>query len=337
MSKTLITGATGFIGSAVVRELLDAGHEVRALIRKTSDTRNIDGLDLERVYGDIRDEESVQAALKGCDTLFHTAALYTTWLPESKTIYEINVEGTKNVLRAALEAGVEKVVYTSTAGVIGKNADGSLPNEETPFNLWDVSGHYIRSKYMAEQEALRICREEGLPAVIVNPTLPIGPRDVRPTPNGQMILDFLSRRLPGYVEGGFNLVAVEDVAKGHLLAAERGRIGERYILGYRNMTLKEMFELLEKLTGIPAPRLRLPYSLTLAGAYTLEGIARLTGKPPLINVDSIRTSHLTLHYDCSKAVRELGMPQTSVEEAIRRAVEWFRKNGYVKKEADERR
>ena len=330
MPKTLITGATGFIGSAVVRELLAAGQEVRALIRKTSDRRNIEGLDLERFYGDIRDEESVRAALKGCDMLFHAAALYATWLPDNKVIYEINVEGTKNVLRAALQAGVEKVVYTSTAGVIGKTADGSLPDEETPFNLWAVSGHYIRSKYLAEQEALRFCREEGLPVVIVNPTLPIGPRDLRPTPNGQMILDFLNRRLPGYVEGGFNLVAVEDVARGHFLAAEKGRVGERYILGNVNMTLKEMFALLEKITGIPAPKRKLPYRLTLAGAYLLEDLARLTGKPPLINVDSIRTSHLTLHYDCSKAVRELGLPQSSVEEAIRRAVEWFRQNGYVR-------
>ncbi len=330
MAKTLVTGATGFIGSAVVRELLAAGQEVRVLVRETSDTRNIDGLDVERVQGDIRDVDSMPAALKGCHRVYHTAALYATWPSEPEIFHQVNVEGTRNVLRAALEAGVKRVVYTSTASIIGKTADGSLPNEETPFNLWEMTGPYIRTKHLAEMEAFRICRKEGLPVVAVNPTMPLGPRDVRPTPNGRMILNFLERRLPGYMPGGFNLVAVEDVAKGHLLAAEKGQVGQRYILGNANMTMKEIFALLERVTGIPAPPLPLPYALVLIGAYAMEALANLiTKQPPVMDVESVRLSHLTLHYDCSRAVRELGLPQTSVEEAVRRAVDWFRQNGYV--------
>lgn len=329
MGKTLVTGATGFIGSAVVRELLAAGHAVRVLVRQTSDTRNIDELDVERVQGDIRDVDAVQAALKGCDRLYHAAALYATWVPDPDIFHQVNVEGTRNVLRAALEAGVERVVYTSTAGIIGKTADGSLPNEDTPFNLWEVSGPYVRTKHLAEMEAFRMYHKEGLPVVAVNPTWPIGPHDVRPTPNGRTILDFLKRRLPGYMPGGFNLVAVEDVAKGHLLAAEKGQVGQRYILGNANMTLQEIFALLERVTGIPAPRLPLPYPLVLIGAYAMETLANLTKRPPLLDVEGVRLSHLTLHYDCSRAVRELGLAQTSVEEAVRRAVDWFRQNGYV--------
>ncbi len=329
MAKTLVTGATGFIGSAVVRALLAAGQEVRALVRRTSDTRNIDGLDVERVQGDIRDVDSVRAALKGCDRLYHTAALYATWVPDPEIFHQVNVEGTRNVLRAALETGVERVVYTSTASIIGKTADGSLPNEDTPFNLWEVTGPYIHTKHLAEMEAFRMCRKEGLPVVAVNPPFPIGPRDLRPTPTGRMILDFLKRRLPGYMPGGFNLVAVEDVAKGHLLAAEKGQVGQRYILGHANMTLQEIFALLERVTGIPAPRLPLPYPLVLIGAYAMEALATITRRPPLLDVEGVRQTHLTLHYDCSRAVRELGLPQTSVEEAVRRAVDWFRQNGYV--------
>ncbi len=331
MSKILITGGTGFVGSALVRELLADGHEVRILLRETSDTRNIDGLDLERVYGDIRDKESVRAALKGCDVLYHAAALYATWVPDSRVLYEINVEGTKNVLRAALEAGVERVIYTSTGGTVGKTEDGSLPNEDTPFNLWDVSGHYIRSKYLAEVEALKICREEGLPLVVVNPTILIGPRDRRPTPSGQTVVDFLKRRIPGYLlHGGLNLVAVEDVARGHVLAAQKGRAGERYILGCANLALKDFFALLERISGVKAPSLPVPYPLALTMAYGYETVARwITKRTPLITVESIWTSHRPYYFDCSKAVRELGMPQTPIEDAIRRAIDWFRENGYA--------
>jgi|Deesub1362B_J571_1020462.scaffolds.fasta_scaffold03768_2 dihydroflavonol-4-reductase len=328
--KSLVTGATGFIGSAVVRELLARGQEVRVLVREQSDTSNIEGLDVEVAYGDVRDAEAVREAMRGCDVCYHLAAIYKMWLPNPKVLYDVNVGGTKNVLRAALEEGVGRVVYTSTAGFI-VSKEGRLANEKTPVDLSLVHGHYLRSKYLAELEAMKVYRE-GLPLVVVNPTLPLGPRDRRPTPSGKMVIEFLRRRIPGYLDGGLNLIAVEDVASGHFLAAEKGKVGERYILGNNdgNLSLKEIFALLEKVSGVPAPRIPLPYPLALLTAYGYEAFAKfITKREPLVNVANVKASHQTLHYDCSKAVEELGLPQTPVEDAVRRAVEWYREQGYV--------
>ncbi len=256
--KTLVTGATGFIGSSLVRELLKDGVEVRVLVRETSDTRNIDGLDVEKAYGDIRDSESMKSALKGCDTFYQTAALYTFWAPNSKVFYAINVEGAKTALNAALEQGVEKVVYTSTIATIGAHGADSPANEEAEFNLWETGDHYCRSKYLGEVEALNICKK-GLPLVIVNPAMVIGVRDIKPTPSGKMIVDVINKKMPGYIDGGMNLVDVEDVARGHILAAQKGRIGERYILNNENLPVDYYFRSIGEISGVEPPKLKIPH------------------------------------------------------------------------------
>jgi dihydroflavonol-4-reductase len=256
--KALVAGATGFMGSSIVRELLKDGVEVKVLVRENSDTRNIDGLDVEKAYGDIRDGESVKGALQGCDTFYQTAALYAHWMPDNKVFYDINVEGTKTALTAALEQGVEKVVYTSTIGTIGISTAGKPLNEDAEFNLWGTGHHYTRSKYLGELEAKKLC-EKGLPLVIVNPTIVIGVRDIKPTPSGQTILAVLNKQIPGYMDSGGNYIDVEDVARGHILAAQKGRIGERYILGNENMTFKDFYGLIGEVSGVAPPRMKMPY------------------------------------------------------------------------------
>lgn len=327
--KALVTGATGFIGSTLVRELLKDGREVKVLVRENSDTRNIDGLEVERCYGDIRDGESVEAALKGCDTFYQTAALYSFWEPDSRVFYDINVEGTKTALNAALKQGVEKVVYTSSMAAIGCHGPECLANEQSAFNLQKSGEHYTISKYLGEVEALRFCAK-GLPTVVVNPCMVIGVRDIKPTPSGQMTVDILNKRMPVCINTGLNLVDVEDVARGHILAARKGRVGERYILGNENMTQIDYFRLIGEVSGVEPPTLKLPHSAALAVSYVYQAIANITKKRPLATPGVVRINSKYWYFDCSKAVNELGFRQTPIKTTVEKAVNWFRENGYVK-------
>ena len=327
--KTLVTGATGLIGSSVVRELLKDGVEVRVLVRENSDTRNIDGLDVEKAYGDIRDGDSLKVALKGCDTFYQTAALYAFWAPNSREFYNINVEGTKTALNAALEQGIEKVVYTSTAGTIGRHGAKSPANERSEFNLWDTGDHYFRSKYLGEVEAMKIC-DKGLPLVVVNPSGPIGVRDIKPTPTGRMIVDVLNKKMPGYIDGGMNFIDVEDVGRGHILAAQKGKVGERYILGNENLPYEEYFRLVAEAGGVKPPKFKMPYPFAIAMGYLFGFAANITRKPPLMTPTIVRAGRGYFYFDVSKAVNELGLPQTPIRTTIEKAVNWFRENGYVK-------
>lgn len=328
--KALVTGATGFIGGNLTRELLKQGYRVRTLVRKESQQKNIQGLDIEVVYGDLRDRLSLDKALDGCDVLFHVAAAYTFWTPLPQAIYETNVTGTENILAAAQASGVKKVVYTSTESTIGI-ANGCLGTEEMEASPDHLPGHYKKSKCLAERLALKVCRE-GLPLVVVNPTMPIGAWDIKPTPSGQVTVDYLNRKMPAYVNTGLNVVDVVDVAKGHILALEKGRTGERYILGNKNLTLREIFAILERITGIKAPQLNIPLWLAQGAAYIDEFISgKIWNKPPRIPVSAVRAASKFRHFDCSKAVRELGFPQTPVEESFEKAVRWFRENGYVRR------
>jgi dihydroflavonol-4-reductase len=320
--KVLVTGGTGFIGSSIVRALLLAGHHVRALVREGADTRNLAGLDIERVTGDITDPESLTAAIRGCTHVFHAAALYSFWVTQPGLIERVNVGGTRNVLQAALDAGVERVVYTSSVAALAVPSRDRPVDEATPVDPSAIIGAYKRSKYAAEQVALEYAAK-GLPVVIVNPSFPVGPGDIKPTPTGQTILDFINHRLPAYVDTGMNVVDVEDVAQGHLLAAEKGKIGERYILGGRNMSMREFLGVLEKITGIPAPRVRLPYAPLLALSYVNAAWCRMTKSTPRMTPDTIRMSRHYMYYDPSKAINELGMPQTPPEVALKKAVDWF--------------
>jgi len=327
--RALVTGATGFVGSSLVRELLKGGVEVRVVVRKSSDTSSLDGLEVDLAYGDILDAESVRMAVMDCDTLYHTAALYAFWVPKSKVLYDINVEGTKNVLNAALTSGVGKAVYTSSVAAVGAHGAEEPANEEVEFNLWKTGDHYSRSKYLAELEALKIC-QKGLPLVIVNPGMVIGVRDTRPTPSGKLMLDVLNRKMPGYIEGGINLVDVKDVARGHIQAAEKGRVGERYILGNENMSLSEYYRLIGEVAGIKRPGRRIPYPVALLLGYAYQVMARVTKRPPIVTAPMVRIASKYSYFDCSKAVNELGMPQTPIRETIEKAVAWFRENGYVR-------
>jgi dihydroflavonol-4-reductase len=326
---SLITGTTGFVGAAVVRHLLEAGDNVKALVRKESDLGNLHGLKLELVYGDLRDKDSLRRAIKGCQRLYHVAASYSLWTPNPKILYESNVDGTQNILEAAEETGLEKIVYTSTVGALAVPKEGGPGNEETPVVFDEIVGHYKRSKYLAEQVALRMAKS-GLPVVIVNPSAPIGPRDIKPTPTGKMIVDFLKGLMLAYIDTGMNLVDVDDVAAGHLLAAEKGRIGEKYILGHRNMSLKEICDLMSRISGIAAPRIKIPREVVLPLAYVNKWISDyITRKPPLIPLDGIRMAKKYMHYDSIKAIKEIGLPQTPIEVAMEKAIKWFKDNRYV--------
>jgi len=327
--KKLVTGSTGFIGSAIVRELIKDGEEVKVLIRQTSDTRNIDKLNVERVYGDIRDGDSMKRALKGCDTLYFTAAYFAHWAPDPELLYEVNVGGTKASLKAALEVGVEKVVYTSTNNAIASS--GPVPtNEEKAFDYWKAGDHYSMSKYIAENEA-RIFIMRGLPVVMVNPTLVIGTNDIKPSPSGQMIIDVVKQKMPGYIDGGINIIDVEDVARGHILAAKKGRIGERYLFGNENITVSNYFKLIADIAGVKPPTIKIPYNLALVLGYVFEFGAFITKKPPVVTASEVKIGKMTEWYDCSKAVNELGLPQTPIHMTIKKALNWFRENGYLTK------
>jgi dihydroflavonol-4-reductase len=327
--KTLVTGGTGFVGANVVRALLKRGVEVRALVRPRSDTGNLDSLEVELVAGDLRDRGSLEAALDGCDMLYHVAAMYALWARNPREIYDSNVTGTINILEAAGQAGVQKIVYTSSVATIGLPKDGTPGTEEVPLPPEDMVSDYKRSKYLAEQEVLKYA-QRGLPVVIVNPSFPVGAWDVKPTPSGQIIVNFLRGKIPAYVDTGLNVVDVEDVALGHVLAAERGRIGERYILGHTNLTLPELFQLLAQVSGMNAPRIRIPYGFAYLSACASEFVARtITHKPPFATLAGVKLSRKRMFFDPSKAVQELGLPQTPVIEALSKAVQWFRAHGYA--------
>ena len=326
--KALVTGASGFIGGAVVRALVASGVHVRVTARPGNDMRHLAGVPMERVEGDLRNKESLLRALDGCGRLYHVAAHYALWAKDPSIFYDVNVAGTRNLLEAAREAGIERTVYCSTIGAIGLPPGGGLGTETTPVALNQMAGHYKRSKYLAEQEVLKLARE-GLPVVIVNPSAPVGAGDVKPTPTGQVIVDFMKGRMPAYIETGMNLVDVDDVATGHLLAMEKGRLGERYILGNRNLLLREVFEILSGLTGVKAPALKLPRLAILPLAYVNEWMSSLTGNQPRIPLEGVRMAKYKMHYDCSKAIKELGLPQTPVEVALGKAVKWFYDHGYV--------
>ncbi len=324
----LVTGGTGFVGTHVVRALLARGRAVRCLVRRGSRRDNLAGLDVEIVEGDLTDFASLSRAAKGVSTLYHVAADYRLWARHRGDLHRCNVEGTENVLRAAADAGVEKVVYTSSVAALGL-VEGGSADEATPVVRDRIIGDYKKSKYDAERVA-DAWAGKGLPVVIVNPSTPIGERDIKPTPTGQMIVDFLNRKMPAYVDTGLNLVDVRDVAEGHLLAAEKGKVGERYILGNRNMTLKEILDALSALTGIPSPTVKLPHWIPFAAAAIDTAFARVSWRAPHVSIDSVRMSTHRMFFDASKAVRELGLPQTPVEEALGRAVSWFRESGYLR-------
>ncbi len=325
----LLTGASGFVGSAVLRHLVRAGHRVRALVRPDSDRRNLDGVPVEIAVGDLRDRASLERAAAGCSGLFHVAADYRLWTPKPDEIYQTNVSGTRELMRAAATAGVERIVYTSSVATLGLAADGTPADETTASAIDDMIGHYKRSKFLAEAEVRKLAGDEGLPVVIVNPSTPVGPRDIKPTPTGRMIVEAAAGRMPAFVDTGLNLVHVDDVAAGHLLAYERGAVGERYILGGDNMTLREILRDIAAIAGRRPPRVRLPHGLVAPIAYVAEAWARLGGGEPFVTVDGVRMARKLMFFSSQKAMDALGFRPRPAAEGLRDAVEWYRLNGYL--------
>jgi dihydroflavonol-4-reductase len=327
--NVFVTGGTGFVGGAVVRRLLEAAHTVRALVRSGTNTRQLDGLPIERIKGDLADADSLRRGMTGCDWVFHVAALYSYWGHPWEEFYQTNVEGTRRVLEIAGDTGARRIVYTSSIATLGLPTGDMPADEDTPVTLAEKIGHYKRSKFMAE-EAARDFARRGLPVVIVNPAAPVGVGDHKPTATGQMIVDFLNGKMFGYVDTGMNIVDVEDVAAGHLLAAERGRVGERYILGGENLTLKQVLDLLSEVSGLPQVRLHIPHSIALAWSYVDVTLARLNPRHiPAATPEKVRLSRQKEYYDSSKAARELGYTFVPAREALRKSVAWYRANGYV--------
>ena len=335
--KCFVTGASGFIGSNLVQELLGRGHRVKALLRPRTEERGLLGQKFERVAGDLSDRRLLEREISGCDWCFHVAASYHLWLRNYAPMYAANVEGTRNVLEAAGRAGCQKIVYTSTVGCIGlpveKNGTVVPSTEADVLTEAQLTNDYKRSKFQAEAVAMELYRKNGLPIIIVNPSAPVGPGDVKPTPTGQVIVDFLNRRLPAYLDTGLNWVHVRDVAVGNILAAEKGRLGQRYILGNAtgNWTMQQTLAVLEKITGVPAPKRKIPYWLAYRVAEVSEGIAFFTGKAPRATLAGVRMAKYKMWFNPGKAIRELGLPQTPPEQAFTDAVTWFRANGYVRK------
>ena len=327
--KILVTGAAGFLGSHVTRQLVARGADVRVLLRPSSNNRAIADLALEYVTGDLRDPASLERALAGVQRVFHVAADYRLWSKRSQDIYDSNVAGTKNLLEAAKRAGVEQFIYTSTVATIAVDRP-EPPNESTDAKLDEMVGHYKRSKWLAEKEVLDAARN-GFPAIVAMPTTPVGPWDWKPTPTGKIILDFLNGKMPGYVETGLNFVGVEECAAGHLLVAAKGKVGERYLLGGENLTLKALLDTLSRITGLSAPKLKIPHGLALGVAYANTLFSRLVGREPSIPVEGVKIARHMMFVDCSRSQRELGFKAGPVSAALERAVRWYEVNGYIDK------
>ena len=329
-----VTGATGFLGSHVARVLAEQGADLRLLVRASSDLRNIEGLNADRVIGDLRDGPSISKALSGCDVVFHVAADYRLWVRDPEQMHWSNVEGTRYLLWAAQKQGVRRVVYTSSVATMGfasgvDSKSGQVADEYSPVGLGDMIGHYKRSKFMAEEIAIEAARSGG-DVVIVNPTTPIGERDIKPTPTGRIVVDFLKKKFPAYVETGLNLVDATECARGHIQALEKGRSGARYILGGENLTLKQILDRLAAITGLKSPTVKLPYAFALATAVVDEMVTgRLLGREPRATIDAVRMGRKMMFVTSSKAERELGWRTVPVDAALRRSVEWFRANGYA--------
>jgi dihydroflavonol-4-reductase len=330
MKKALVTGAAGFIGSNLVRVLLNEGIEVRAMILPGEKQKNLEGLDIEKKDGDVLDPSSLDNALQGCDTLFHLAAIYSIWKKDRSVFYKVNLQGSRNMLWAAKRAGVEKVVYTSSIAGLGLNSGSALSDEETEFNLYGEANDYILTKYLSQEEALTFARE-GLPLVVVNPCFPFGEGDVAPTPTGRMIIDTVNGLNPFYFKGGMNVVDVRDVAVGHLLAAEKGEVGEKYILGNQNFTVRQLFKLVGKKAGVRAAYIPMSVSLSKPIGYLMEKMAERSGRTPMTTSKEIPLMARYLFYDVSKAKDKLGLELTPIEESLERSIEWFRREGYIKK------
>jgi dihydroflavonol-4-reductase len=327
--QAFVTGATGFLGSHVARVLCEQGAKLRLLVRATSNLKNLQELPAETVTGDLRDPVSLEKAMAGCDTVFHVAADYRLWVRDPQEMYRSNVDGTRSLLQAARKNDVRRLVYTSSVATIGFRTNGSLADEDSPVSVSDMIGHYKRSKFMAEQVALEAGRS-GMHVVTVNPTTPVGEGDVKPTPTGRIVLDFLKRKFPAYVETGLNLVDVRECARGHLAALERGTPGHRYILGGENLTLKQILDKLAGITGLPSPKVKLPYIFAFATGVIDETITgRMLNKEPRATIDAVRMGKKMMFATSAKAERELGWKIVPVNDALRRAVEWFRANGYV--------
>jgi dihydroflavonol-4-reductase len=332
--KAFVTGATGFLGSHVARVLAEQGAELRLLVRPTSDLRNLEGLNADRVIGDLRDAATLEKVLSGCDALFHVAADYRLWVRDPDEMYRSNVEGTRSLLDAARKQGVRRIVYTSSVATMGFTSSvtsnhGNVADEQSPVGIADMIGPYKRSKFLAEQVALKAARS-GADVVVVNPTTPIGERDIKPTPSGRIVVDFLKRKFPAYVETGLNLVDATECARGHIQALEKGRAGERYILGGENLTLKQILDRLGAITGLPSPSVKLPYFFAFATGVVDEMVTgRLLGREPRATIDAVRMGRKMMFVSSAKAERELGWRTVAVEGALRRSVDWFRSNGYV--------
>jgi dihydroflavonol-4-reductase len=327
--KAFVTGATGFLGCHVAGVLGEQGAELRLLVRPTSNLKNLEGLKAETATGDLRDSASLERAMAGCDTVFHVAADYRLWVRDPAEMYRSNVEGTRTILEAARKAGVRCVVYTSSVATIGFTGNGHPADEDSPVALADMIGHYKRSKFMAEQIAMEAGRG-GMRVVTVNPTTPVGEQDIKPTPTGRIVVDFLKRKFPAYVETGLNLVDVRECAHGHIAAMEKGKSGARYILGGENLTLKQILDKLAAISGLPSPTVKLPYALAyVAGAVDEMFSGRLLGREPRATVETVRMGKKKMWASSARAERELGWKQIPVDSALRRAVEWFRSNDYV--------
>lgn len=327
---TLVTGATGFVGAAVLRCLIAAGHNVRALVRPNSDRRNLSGVDCEIVTGDLTEPDSLKRAVRDCQTVFHVAADYRIWVPDREKMNRVNVQGTVDLIRTAAAAGVSRIVYTSSVATLRLRGDGFPADEESHAELSDMIGAYKQSKFLAEREVNRLVNDTGMPVVIVKPAAPFGPRDIKPTPTGRLVVEAVSGRMPAYVNTGLNVVHVDDVASGHLLAYEKGAVGESYILGGENHTLQWILKTVAELTGQRPPRIRLPHWFVTPMAYISEGITRLRGTgEPMMTVDSVRMSRKPMYFSIEKARRELGYSPRPAVEALRDEIEWFYKHGYV--------
>ncbi|MFC2145291.1 hopanoid-associated sugar epimerase [Actinomycetota bacterium] len=327
--RFLVTGATGFVGSHIAHKLLESGHDVNVLVRKTSSTRNIQGLPFKVVYGDLRDMDSLKKAASGCKGLFHAAAMYGFWARNPQDFYDINVEGTRNIIEAAISQGLEKIVYTSSESTLDSGS-GTNGNGYKLASIDDVFGDYKRSKLLAEIEVLRLCKK-GYPVTIVNPTTPIGKGDIYPTPTGKIVLDMLNGAMPAYVNTGLNIIDVEDVAEGHLLAYEKGVCGERYVLGNENLTLKDMLEMIAGIAGLDAPKVQIPLGAARFLAYIDEFLSgKIFKKHPKIPLAAVKTAYKFKYYDCSSDAKKLGLDPGPVKMAFEKSIRWFKENGYVK-------